>query len=284
MVVRQAGCMGLFAARLLPVVVLLIAAMAGACRADDGSLCRSAIGVAEESEHIPDAFLAAIARVESGRADQQTGGLVAWPWTINAEGVGSFFDTKAEAVSAVRALQARGVRSIDVGCLQVNLMHHPEAFGSIEQAFDPGANASYAGRFLLTLFAKVGSWPLAAAAYHSQTPTIGAAYQRKVLAEWAVPDGSGQQRQASQAPAGKGKWPHNAPGAREKPSVAAVAVPPGAVAAIAQNAGTAPVFGHMAAAVPHGAPAGGILFTGRSLAAYRLIPTALALRPPRKSG
>ena len=68
-----------------------------------------------------------------------------WPWTINAEGQGLFYDTKAQAVAAVRALQARGVRSIDVGCMQVNLMHHPDAFPTLEQAFDPQTNAAYAG-------------------------------------------------------------------------------------------------------------------------------------------
>ena len=74
-----------------------------------------------------------------------------WPWTVNAEGQGAFYDTKAEAVAAVRAMQARGVRSIDVGCGQINLMHHPDAFASLEQAFDPQANAAYAARFLKEL-------------------------------------------------------------------------------------------------------------------------------------
>ena len=75
---------------------------------------------------VPPQLLAAIGRVESGRRDPVTGVWGAWPWTINAEGSGSYFDTKAEAIQAVQALQARGVRSIDVGCMQVNLMHHPD--------------------------------------------------------------------------------------------------------------------------------------------------------------
>ena len=45
--------------------------------------------------------------------------------------------TRQQAVAAVQALQARGVRSIDVGCLQVNLMYHPIAFASLDDAFDP---------------------------------------------------------------------------------------------------------------------------------------------------
>ena len=60
-----------------------------------------------------------------------------WPWTINAEGEPHLFDTKVQAVAWVRQAQARGMRSIDIGCAQVNLMHHPTAFASLEQAFDP---------------------------------------------------------------------------------------------------------------------------------------------------
>jgi hypothetical protein len=71
-----------------------------------------------------------------------------WPLTINAEGQGSFFDTKAQVIAAPRALQARGVQSIDVGCMQVNLMHYPYAFANLDQAFNPTANAAYAVRFL----------------------------------------------------------------------------------------------------------------------------------------
>ena len=103
---------------------------------------------------------------------------------MNAEGQGFFYESKAEAVAAVRAMQAQGVRSIDVGCMQINLMYHPDAFPSLETAFDPQANAAYAARFLKELFAQTGDWPKAAAAYHSATPELGADYQRKVMAVW----------------------------------------------------------------------------------------------------
>ncbi len=82
-----------------------------------------------------------------------------WPWTIDADGVGQFFATKAQAVAAVAALQAQGVRSIDVGCMQVNLMHHPDAFASLDQAFDPAANSAFAVRFLNALYRRTESWP-----------------------------------------------------------------------------------------------------------------------------
>ena len=111
-------------------------------------------------------------------------GATAWPWTINAEGQGRYFDTKAEAIAAVEALRARGVTVIDVGCLQVNLKHHPDAFANLETAFDPVANARYAGLFLKRLYGQARSWEQAAANYHSATPERGEAYRQQVMAAW----------------------------------------------------------------------------------------------------
>ena len=150
------------------------------------ALCRSAITSAERAFGIPDRLMQAIGVVESGRTDER-GGVTAWPWTLNVEGVGYVFDTKQDAIAAINAHRARGARSIDVGCMQVNLLHHGDAFSSLEQALDPVANARYAAEFLLKLLAQTGSWPRAAAGYHSLTPDIGADYARKVLTVWARP-------------------------------------------------------------------------------------------------
>ena len=92
--------------------------------------------------------------------------------------------SSAQAVAAVKALRARGVRSIDVGCLQVNLMYHPDAFATIEDAFDPRMNAAYATRFLNALYADGRDWAHAIAAYHSETPALGDAYRVLVMARW----------------------------------------------------------------------------------------------------
>jgi hypothetical protein len=165
---------------------------AGAPTVPANSVCRPAIVSAEASGRLPARLLEAIALVESGRLDKKTGLRNPWPWTINAEGEGYFFDTKDQAIAAVKALQSRGVMSIDVGCMQVNLMHHPDAFATLEQAFDPKINAIYAARFLNALYARTTNWPQATAFYHSQTPERGADYARRVMAAWERP---------SQAPA-----------------------------------------------------------------------------------
>jgi hypothetical protein len=152
--------------------------------ASPSALCEAAILGAEHSGEMPKGMLAAIGLVESGRPDPRSGVVRPWPWTIDANGTGQFFDTKAEAIAAVRLLQSQGLRSIDVGCMQINLMQHPDAFTSLDQAFDPASNAAYAVHFLKVLYSQTGDWTRSVAAYHSATPQIAADYQQRVLALW----------------------------------------------------------------------------------------------------
>ena len=149
-----------------------------------GEQCQTAIQAAERQARLPPLLLQSIALVESGRPDPSTRRVLPWPWTINVAGTGYFYASSEEAVLAVQAFQAKGIRSIDVGCTQVNLFYHPNAFTSLESAFDPRSNANYAARFLKSLYASLGNWPLAAAAYHSQTVELGHAYALKVMAIW----------------------------------------------------------------------------------------------------
>jgi hypothetical protein len=172
--------------RRLLLLILLLAPLA-AKAADPAALCEFAVRTAETGAKLPPHLLHAMAQVEAGRPDPASGALRPWPWTINAEGTGFFFRTRAQAAAAVRSLQARGVRSIDVGCMQVNLMHHSGAFASLEQAFDPAANARYAAQFLTRLYVGRHDWMQAVAAYHSQTPAFGADYRRRVEALWRRP-------------------------------------------------------------------------------------------------
>lgn len=170
-------------------LLMLLAAPAWAETASPFADCETAIAAAEKTPRLPDKLMPAISRVESGRLDPVTRRVRPWPWTINVEGTGFFFDTKDQAVAAVRALQARGVRSIDVGCMQVNLMHHPTAFASLDDAFEPAVNARYAARFLMALYRQTGDWSLAAANYHSANADRGEDYQRRVFGRVMTPMG-----------------------------------------------------------------------------------------------
>ncbi len=162
-------------------------------------MCRTAIAAAERAHAIPSHLLAAIARVESGRRDQSSGTLNPWPWTINLDGQGSFYDNKAQVVAVAETMRPRAARSIDVGCMQISLTYHPDAFASMEQAFDPRLNTDYGARFLVQLFEKSGSWPRAVELYHSATPDLGAEYRQKVYA--ALPEETKLGDAAQPAPA-----------------------------------------------------------------------------------
>lgn len=146
------------------------------------AICENFIHHHERKHGIPEKLLSAIALVESGRS--LGGEVVAWPWTINANGVPYIFDTKEEAVTKVKDLQKKGIRSIDVGCMQINLMHHPNAFDSIEDAFDPEKNIAYGASFLKEKMASQGNWHLAVAHYHSATQSLNEPYKNKVLQKW----------------------------------------------------------------------------------------------------
>jgi hypothetical protein len=145
--------------------------------------CDVAAEAAERSHQLPAGILAAIGRVESGRADA-AGHVVPWPWTIDAAGSGAYLPSVAAAVASVQTLQQRGQRNIDVGCFQVNLQQHPDAFPSLEAAFDPQTNADYAAAFLAALRQRTGSWDAAVAAYHSADPALGIPYRGQVFAQW----------------------------------------------------------------------------------------------------
>lgn len=152
--------------------------------------CEAAIDAAQQSASLPRGLLRAVALVESGRANPRSGAVAPWPWTINVAGQGFFFPSKDRAISAVEALQKAGIASIDVGCMQVNLMYHPTAFPTLSAAFDPDANARYAAGFLHRLYAKEADWTKAVGDYHSQNPTRAAPYELRVLAHWRGSSGA----------------------------------------------------------------------------------------------
>jgi hypothetical protein len=148
--------------------------------------CLAAIASAERQWPLPEKLLGTIALVESGRPDPVTGRTMPWPWSIDVEGVDHVYPDKATAIAAVQDLQAAGVRSIDVGCMQINLLHHPNAFASLDAAFDPTLNVAYGARFLEALHGEFGNWAQAAAAYHSRTAEIAQDYESRVMALWPL--------------------------------------------------------------------------------------------------
>ena len=161
---------------------------------DDGTVCGIETARQERQQAIPDRLLHSISLVESGRWDAERRAVSAWPWTVTAEGEGQYLPSKAAAIAEVRRLRAGGVRNIDVGCMQVNLQAHPDAFASIEDAFDPATNVAYAARFLVSLHEDAQDWPTAGAYYHSQTLSLAAEYKAKLMSTWQNVKGQADQR------------------------------------------------------------------------------------------
>lgn len=172
---RALAALGLLALALAPG-----APPAAAATPEDWTACRRAIAAVEPESGLPPGLLLAIALVESGRSHPQGGRVEPWPWAYNAAGEGRHPPNRAAARAEVAALLAAGTRSIDVGCMQVNLAYHPQAFAGLDEAFDPAANVRYAARFLAELRARTGDWQQAIANYHSGDALRGLGYHRRV--------------------------------------------------------------------------------------------------------
>ena len=174
----------------MPPAVIAPATIAPATIAPAGMLqparsaCEQAGRQAETAAGLPQGLLLAIGRVESGRYSATLGRVAPWPWTVDIAGTGVLFATRAAALTAVRTALASGQSNIDAGCFQVNLRAHPDAFPDLRTALDPTANARFAAGFLASLHARLGTWPAAAAAYHSETATLARPYLLAVMRSW----------------------------------------------------------------------------------------------------
>lgn len=165
-------------------LVLVIFVPTSARASDPSVICDHAAAVAAMRSGVPISVLKAISLTETGRT--QNGSLRPWPWTVNMEGKGVWFETEDDARAYVYQHYKRGARSFDVGCFQLNYKWHHQEFASIEEMFDPVKNAEYAAEFLKDLYAETGDWERAAGTYHSRTPEHSNRYQKR-FAELRAP-------------------------------------------------------------------------------------------------
>ena len=152
-------------------------------RANDAYACIDAANKFEKKYQIQEHLLTTITNVETGRWNEARKHSLPWPWTVTTSSKGQYFETKVEAMREVERLQANGVKSIDVGCMQINLSYHGEAFENLEDAFDPEKNVEYGAKFLKRLYdTKGNNWFEASKFYHSSLPEKGEYYKKKILA------------------------------------------------------------------------------------------------------
>ena len=141
------------------------------------AICESVAEQVSRESGVPVSVLKAISLNETGR--KRDGAFRPWPWTVNMEGAGHWFDSRDQALTYVFKEFKRGARSFDVGCFQINYKWHGENFSSIEEMFDPLANGRYAARFLSDLYIELGDWKKAAGAFHSRTKKYADKYSAR---------------------------------------------------------------------------------------------------------
>ncbi len=173
------GLVRYFVLALLAAFVMVPAAQALAANDVPGICDRAAIYAAQKTG-VPVSVLQAISLTETGR--KHGGDVRPWPWTVNMEGKGVWFETADQAKAYVYKHFKRGARSFDVGCFQINYKWHGHKFESLAQMFEPKPNALYAAKFLMRLYREKGDWKQAAGAYHSRTKKYANKYAKKFQA------------------------------------------------------------------------------------------------------
>ena len=151
---------------------------------DFPSLCDVFFKKHEKLKSLPPYLLKSISLKETGRWDNKAKESFAWPWTVTSGKWSHYFESKESAIRAVKRLQLRNITNIDVGCMQINLKYHPKAFSSLDQAFDPNSNISYAASFLKKLHRQKKSWHRSIENYHSSNPKYNYKYRNKVIEIW----------------------------------------------------------------------------------------------------
>jgi soluble lytic murein transglycosylase-like protein len=145
----------------LSVLLALAFISNGAAAASQSLVCEREMTRASAKYGVPLGVLYAVGLTETGRRGTLS------PFALNIEGPSVFPETLDEALQKFADAQRRGVKLIDIGCMQINHHYHGSHFASVAEMFDPHANVDYAARYLRDLKEQEGSWTLAAARYHA---------------------------------------------------------------------------------------------------------------------
>lgn len=124
-------------------------------------ICERELARAAAKYQIPLQILYAVALTESGT------GKGLQPLMLHIEGRDHLPPSLPEALAMFHAANDRGVKLIDIGCMQVNWYWHREEFRTLEEIFDPRLNVEQGARFLKELRQRHGSWTMAVARYNA---------------------------------------------------------------------------------------------------------------------
>lgn len=133
----------------------------GLCGLAQAGVCEREMSKASARYGVPLGILYSVGLTESGKAGKLQ------PYAMNIAGKTVFPKSLPDALKTFSAHSAKGVKLIDLGCMQINHHYHGERFESVRAMFDPGQNVDYAASFLIRLYREHGSWSMAVARYHA---------------------------------------------------------------------------------------------------------------------
>lgn len=143
-----------------------------------GDVPRAYLTVATRHQ-LPPVVLYSIALCESGRIIA-SGHFRPWPWTLNIDGEGRYFEDRQQAIEVAHAAINIG-STVDVGIMQVNWHWHGHRFDSVADAFDPYVNLNVGATILKQLSTEHGGLWQGIGHYHSTTPERADAYQSRCV-------------------------------------------------------------------------------------------------------
>jgi soluble lytic murein transglycosylase-like protein len=106
-------------------------ASAAAAAADDARPCEREMARASQQHGIPLGILYAVGLTETGRR----GAL--YPYALGADGQTVFAKDMNDAIANFEAMRSKGIKLIDLGCMQINHYYHGDKFTSVQAMFDP---------------------------------------------------------------------------------------------------------------------------------------------------
>ena len=147
--------------RILRLALKIACFSGGLTQSANAAGCEGEMVRAAQARAIPLNVLYAVGLAETGRRGRLQ------PFDMNIDGRPVHPETLDSALASFSRARARGARSIDLGCLQINYRWHRNAFRDVAAMFEPTANVDYAAKFLWELRRREGSWTLAVARYHA---------------------------------------------------------------------------------------------------------------------
>lgn len=138
---------------------------------------------------VPDEVFFAVALQESGKS--RDGKFLPWPWTLNIDNQGFYFDDRESAelalLRAMHTAEKKGtVGRVAVGLGQIYMPSHAKQFASPLDALDPTVNLNYAAKLIATEYlwtVRQGrpDWWVAVGRYHTPSnAALAEEYQERV--------------------------------------------------------------------------------------------------------